>query len=256
MRGFNRSGDFNSWRGVLMEGENLGQVQESAAVSAPVESVPQERVFKQSEVNDLIKRVKHEESQKRDRLYQEQPQYAEQKYGTNAPVVSQHNNALPESDIRRLAAEEAQRLRDQWVQEAQTKSEQDNAQRIVKNFWDKISAGKDKYEDYDAVTGDIEYSRFPNVVQLLADHIDNSADVLYELGKDRFKMAQLEQLSYMSPKDAIVQAKRMADSIKANASSNTMRVPNAPLSQQRPSNVGTDSGTTLSMRDLKAKYKA
>lgn len=237
-----------------MEGEVLGQAQEtSAPVSVPVDSTPSERVFKQSEVNDLIKRVKHEEGQKRERLYQEQPQYAEQKYGQQTSQA--HRDAVPESDIRRMAAEEAQRLRDQWVSEAQTKSEQDNAQRIVKNFWDKISTGKDKYEDYDAVTADIEYSRFPNMVQLLADHIDNSADVMYELGKDRLKMAQLEQLAYMSPKDAMVQARRISDSIKANESSSRIRQPNAPLSQQRPSNVGTDSGGVLSMRDLKSKYR-
>lgn len=238
-----------------MEGDNLVQsAEQSAPVNAPVESTPTERVFRQSEVNELIKKVKHEEGLKRERLYAEQPQYAEQKYGQQQSTQQSHS--LPESDIRRLAAEEAQRLRDQWIADAQSKSEQDNAQRIVKNFWDKISTGKDKYEDFDKVTGDIEYARFPNVVQLLAEHLDNSADVLYELGRDRLKMAQLEQLSYMSPKDAIVQAKRLADSIKQNETAGRMKAPNPPLSQQRPSNVGTEAGTVLSMRDLKAKYKA
>ena len=242
-----------------MDEVNLGQSVESSApvASTSVESsqpTQTERTFKQSEVNDLIKRVKHEESQKRDRLYQEQPQYAAEKYGSQ-PTYREQQQSLPESDIRRMAAEEAQRLRDQWVADAQGKSEQENAQRIVQSFWDKISAGKERYEDFDKVTADIEYSRFPNVVQLLAEHVDNSADVLYELGKDRLKMAQLEQLSYMSPKDAMVQAKRLADSIKANDDAGKIRTPNSPLSQQRPSNVGTDSGGILSMRDLKAKYK-
>jgi len=248
-----------------MEETSLGQSVESSApiASAPVETsqpTQTERTFRQSEVNDLIKRVKHEDSQKRDRLYQEQPQYAEQKYGSQQSQQSQQpyqsqQNAVPESDIRRMAAEEAQRLRDQWVADAQGKSEQENAQRIVQSFWDKIASGKERYEDFDKVTADIEYSRFPNVVQLLAEHVDNSADVLYELGKDRLKMAQLEQLSYMSPRDAMVQAKRLADSIKANDEAGKIRTPNSPLSQQRPSNVGTDSGGILSMRDLKAKYK-
>jgi hypothetical protein len=238
-----------------MEGDNLGQMSEQSAPVAQVESTPTERTFRQSEVNDLIKRVKHEESQKHQRLQSEQPQYAEQKYGRE-PSYDSQQRSMPESDIRRMAAEEAQRLRDQWVNDAQSKSEQDNANRIVKNFWDKISAGKDKYDDFEKVTGDIEYSRFPNVVQLLADHLDNSADVLYELGKDRLKMAQLEQLSYMSPKDAIVQAKRLADSIKDNEAASRIKTPNSPLSQQRPSNVGTESGGVLSMRELKAKYKA
>ncbi len=234
-----------------MEGDVLGQsVESSAPVSAPVESVQQERTFKQSEVNELVKRVKHEESQKRERLYSEQPQYAAEKYGSQ-PIERQ----MPESDIRRMASEEAQRLRDQWVNEAQSKSEQDNAQRIVKSFWDKIATGKEKFDDFEKVTGDIELARFPNVVQMLAEHIDNSSEVLYELGKDRLKLAQLEQLSYMSPRDAMVQARRLAESIKENESAGRTRIPNSPLSQQRPSNVGTEAGSALSMRDLKAKYK-
>ena len=196
--------------------------------------------------------------QKVERLYKEQPQYAEQKYGIPAPSQQPFqamSNALSESDIRRVAAEETQRLRNEWMAEARSNNEHENAQRIVNNFWEKIAPGKEKYEDFDKVTGDIEYSRFPNVVQLLADHIDNSHDVLYELGKDRLKMAQLEQLSQMSSKDAIVQAKRLSESIKANESAGRTRVPNAPLSQQRPSNLGTEAGP-LSMSDLKRKYKA
>jgi hypothetical protein len=93
-------------------------------------------------------------------------------------------------------------------------------------------------------------------VQLLAEHVDNSHDVLYELGKNRLKMSQLEQLSYMSPRDAIVEVQRLAQSIKDNETSGKIRQPNAPLSQQRPSNVGTDSGGALSMRELKQKYRA
>lgn len=241
--------------------EALGQSTESAPTQAPVstpsESAPSERTFRQSEVNELVGRVRQEESQKRERLYKEQPQYAEQKYGQSNQSYQQpqHSNAMPESDIRRMASEEAQRLRDQWVNDAQSKNEQDNAQRIVKSFWDKTASGKEKYDDFEKVTGNIELSKFPNVVQLLAEHVDNSADLLYDFGKNRLKMAQLEQLSYLSPSDAIHEVKRIAESIKANETAGKMRTPNAPLSQQRPSNIGTDAGGVLSMRDLKAKYK-
>lgn len=245
-----------------MDENNLGGAESAPLSSTHTESAPSqapvssERTFRQSEVNDLVKRVKHEAVENYRRLESTQPQYAEQKYSGNNNQNSQQNQhtSLPESDIRRLAAEEAQRLRDEWVSDAQSRNEQESAQRIVKTFYDKISTGKDKYDDYESVTGDIELSRFPNVVQLLAEHIDNSDDVLYELGKDRMKMAQLEQLSLMSPRDAMVQAKRLAQSIKDNSQARSMRTPNAPLSQQRPSNVGTDGGA-LTMADLKRKYK-
>lgn len=92
-------------------------------------------------------------------------------------------------------------------------------------------------------------------MQLLADHIDNSHDVLYEMGKDRFKMSQLEQLAYMSPKDAIVQAQRLSQSLKDNEAAGKVRMPNEPLSQMRPSNTGTDTGAAMSVTDLRRKYK-
>ena len=205
---------------------------------------PTEKMLSQSEVNDLVGRVKQEAAVK-----------AVEQYKRQQPAPEAQKSGLNESDYRRMAAEEAQRLRDEWIKEAQTKSETESAQRIVKNFYDKVQAGKGKYEDFDNVTGDMNLSAFPNVVQLLADHIDNSGDVLYELGKNRLKLVQLEQLANLSPRDAIVEAQRLAKSIKSNEEVQGYKVPNSPLSQQRPSNVGTDSGGALSMKDLKAKYK-
>lgn len=234
----------------MME-EGLGQVAET---SAPVESASfndasSEKSLPQSQVNELIGRAKHEAVEAYKRQHQQQE-------SSKPQDTSSRPSGLNESEYRRIAAEESQRLRDQWISEAQRKAEQDSAQRIVQNFWDKVSSGKEKYDDFEQMTGNIEYSKFPNVVQLLADHIDNSDDVLYELGKDRFKLSQLEQLANMSPRDAVVQAKRLADSIKDNQAASKMRTPNAPLSQQRPSNTGTDAGGPLSMAQLKAKYKA
>ncbi len=233
--------------------EVLGQNQsnESApATSAPADTQA-ERTFRQSEVNDLVKRVKHDAVEDYRRLQTKQPEYAEQKY-SNQPAA-QH---LSESEVKRMAAEEIQKQRESWQAESQSKHEQDNAQRIVKNFWDKVASGKDKYDDFEQVTGSIKLARFPNVVQLLSEHVENADELLYELGRSRGKLAQLEQLSLMSPEDAIDEAKRLASSIKANVVAGNIRKPNAPLSQQRPSTVGTDSSSNaMSMRDLKAKYR-
>jgi hypothetical protein len=221
--------------------DNVDSNQNQEPVEKPESAT--EKMLRQSEVNDIVGRAKREavESYRRQN---------EQK-----PIENfQPHSQMGEHDYRRVAAEEAQRLRDEWISEARNKSEAEHAQRVVNNFWDKIAPGKDKYEDFDKITGDIEYSRFPNVVQLLADHIDNSHDVLYELGKDRLKMAQLEQLSQMSPRDAITHAKRLSQSIKDNESASTMKHAREPLSQSRPSNIGSDSGA-MSVSDYRRKYK-
>lgn len=226
------------------------------AQSAPVQA-PEERTFRQSEVNDIVKRAKYGAIEDYKRLQSEQPQYASQKYGEaqqpNRPAETQQPLAN-EHEVRRLAAEEAQRLRDQWNKDEQSKTEAANAQRTVQNFWQKIAPGREKYQDFDKVVGDINYRAFPNVVHLLGDFVDNSHDVLYELGKDRIKMANLESLAYMSPQDAIVQAQRLSQSIKDNEAANKMKLPNEPLSQMRPSNTGTDNGV-MGVRDYRQKYK-
>lgn len=232
---------------------------------APAQSTQgqSERTFRQDEVSDIVKRAKQDAVDSYRRLQSEQPQYWQQKYGdsgqpqgqqTQPANVPGQQNTFGEENYRKIAAEEAQRLRDEWVKEAQTKSQEEMAQRTVQNFWNKVAAGKEKYQDFDQVTGDIQYARFPNVVQLLADYVDNSHDVLYELGKDRIKMANLESLALMSPQDAVIQAKRLSQSIKDNESAGKQRIPNEPLSQLRPSNAGTDNGV-MSVRDYRNKYK-
>ena len=220
------------------------QVQETAQQA-------QERLFKQSELNEIVGRAKHDavESFKR----QQQTQYAQQAPQSNQ---AQSSKSLSEDDVKRLTSEELARQRDQWTREAQEKADADIAQRIVNSYKEKIAPGKEKYEDFEAVTNNVDMRYYPNVVQLLAEYVDNSHDVIYELAKNRTKLYQLESTCGHNPQDAIYEIKRLSDSIKANESSSQMKHANSPLSQQRPSNTGTDSGSTLSMKDLKRKYKA
>lgn len=226
--------------------------------SAPAQQASEERTFRQSEVSDLVRRAKNEAVDSYRRQQTEQPQYVEQKYGDLRPQNQQppHQNSNDSGDdrIRRLAAEEAQRHIEKVRQDAQTKSQDEMAQRTVQNFWGKVQIGREKYQDFDKVTSDIEFARFPNVVQLLGDYVDNSGDILYELGKDRIKMSQLETLAQQSPRDAIVQAQRMSQSIKDNEAAGKIKTPNEPLSKMRPSNTGTDNGA-MSVRDYRNKYK-
>lgn len=210
-----------------------------------------ERTFKQSEVDNIVKRVKNEAVDTYRRLQNEQPQYVEQKYSS---TPQENRMTFDDTRYRKIAAEEAQRLRDEWVNEAQTKSQEEMAQRTVSNFWQKVNVGKEKYQDWDNVTGDIQYARFPNVVQLMAEYVDNAQDVMYELGKDRLKMETLESLALRSPQDAIIHAKRLSQSIKDNESASKTRMPNEPLSQLKPSNAGMDDGV-MTVSDYRKKYK-
>lgn len=224
-------------------------------VSAPETSAPQEKMLRQSEVNDIVGKRSQEAASRAVEQYKRSQESTQSSYQSQN-VQPQQNYSMSEERYRQVAAEEAQKIRDTERSEWQTRSETENAQRIVKNFYDKMAVGKDKYEDFEKVTGDVELQRFPNTVHMLAEMVDNPHDVLYELSKNRAKLAQLELTAREFPQEAIHDLRRLAESIKNNEAASNRRTPNAPLSQQRPSNLGTDSGSNaLSMRDLKSKYR-
>lgn len=214
-----------------------------------------EKMVPQSQVNEIVGNAKREAAERAVEAYKRQQTQVPQ-----SPAEQHHNlssnRGVSEDDIKRVTGDEIKRHFTQIEQEAQERANVDAANRIVGMFKDKIVAGKDKFEDFESVTGNVAMQYYPNVVQLLAEHIDNTADVLYHLAKNRDKLYRLEALSSHNSSDAIYEMKRLSDSIKANEESSQARHPNSPLSQQRPSNTGTDSGSSsLSMNDLKRKYR-
>lgn len=247
------------------QGVSQGQDTTSSPVppSEPVASAPQstpatnteEKMLRQSEVNNLVARKKAEAVEEYKRLNATQPQYAQQKYGDGQPIQQPIQGNLQEQDIRRLAQDEFNRSRDEWLKEARTKAETEQAERTVKNFWSKMEAGKQKYQDFDKVVPSVEVlMSYPNVVQLLADHVDNTADIAYQLGHDLTKMEIIESMAQRNPRAAIQQMQRMSQSLKDNETAQSIKTPREPLSQMRPSNTGTDNGV-MSVGDFRKKYK-
>lgn len=234
------------------------------APSAPAES---ERTFRQSEVNDLVGRAKseaveryrrdasmasHQAPQHQQPTYQQpqQPQYQPQ---YQPPQVS-------EDRVRNLAAEETQRLREQWIQESRIQAQEQDAQRIASEFFTKIEAGKSNLQDFDKVMGEVDLRSIPYHVQL-ANMVDNTAEVMYELAKNPSKIGQLQSLIDIDvragrhPKLALAEMKRLSQSIKDNTAGSKFQSPNEPLSQLRPSNAGTGNQGALSVSDYKRKYR-
>ena len=226
---------------VELENTSNEQVQHETAAQAA------ERMFKQSELNEIVGRAKHEavESFKRQQA-QQKPQ---------SQPTQHYDSRLTEDDIKRLTAEEINRQREEFTRESRAKAETEAAQRIVSAYHEKIAPARDKYEDFESVTSTLNMAAYPNVVQLLAEHVDNAGDVLYNLARNRSKLAQLEFTCSHNAPDGIYEIKRLSSSIKENDQYSNVRQPKAPLSQQRPSSTGMDSKSTLSMTDLKRKYR-
>ena len=231
--------------GVMDNVSEMNQTQ----VEAPQVQIA-EKMLPQSQVNEIVGNARREAAERAVEAYKRQNVQAVQQ------TQEQPNyRNVSEEDIKRLTGDEIKRHFTQIEQDAQERANTEAANRIVGMFRDKIVAGKDKFQDFESVTGNVAMQYYPNVVQLLAEHVDNTADVLYHLAKNRDKLYRLESLSGHNSTDAVYEIKRLSESIKANDEGAQSKYPNAPLSQQRPSNSGTDSGSTLSMMDLKRKYR-
>jgi hypothetical protein len=205
----------------------------------------EERLFRQAELNEIVGRAKHEAVESYKRQHQNQA-------SSSPPAM---RSGMSEDDVRRLTSEELSRQRETWEKESRERMNAEAAERVVNAYREKIGAGKEKYQDFEQVTGNVDMRRYPHVVQLLADHVDNAHDVLYHLANNRSKMVNLEIAANHSPEDAIYEIQRLAKSIKSNEESSNAKTSRAPLSQQRPSISSVDSGGALSMADLKRKYK-
>jgi hypothetical protein len=237
----------------------------STPSQAPSES---ERTFKQSEVNDLVGRAKSEaiERFKRDSsMASHNTPPAQQPYqapyqGYQQPPYQPPQQGMSHEEVKRVAAEQAQLAREQWTQDSQRNAQEQQAQQIASEFFTKIEAGKANLQDFDKIMGDVDLRTIPYHVQL-ANMVDNTAEVMYELAKNPSKIGSIQNLididlrAGRQPKLALAEMKRLSESIKANEQGSKFRSPNEPLSQLRPSNAGTGNQGALSVRDYKAKYR-
>lgn len=253
------------------QNSNFAPAPVSTPSSTPAPAAPAEsgRTFTQAEVNEVVGRAKseaierfrrdasmasHQQPQHQPAPYQQpqQPQYM--------PPQQPQYQGMSQDEARRIAAEEFQRSRAEWAQESQRNQEEQNAQRIASEFFTKIEAGKGKLTDFDKVIGDLDLRTIPFHVQL-ANMVDNTAEVMYELAKNPTKIGQLQSLididlrAGRQPKLALTEMKRLSQSIKDNEQGGKFRAPNEPLSQLRPSNAGTGNQGALSVGDYKRKYR-
>lgn len=271
----------NSQKGINMTelGQGEGQSFGNSAPAAPASSsaAPQggseERTFRQHEVNDIVSRRTAEavERYKRETsIASHQPSQQQQQSGNQqhyqapqqpAPPPPQYNG-LSEHEARRIAAEEAQRSRTEWAQEAQRTAEQQNAERITSEFFTKVGTGEGGVQGFHKLVADagLDLRAIPYHVQL-ANMVDNTRDVMVELVNNPSKIGIIQNLididlrAGRQPNLALAEMKRLSTALKANSKATNFKAPQDPLSQMRPSNAGTDNRGALTVSDYKRKYR-
>lgn len=220
--------------------DNAEGIQQNIETPVPAENIGQgvqpEKVLKQSEVNELVGRIKHEAYTKgmRDAQTQYQP----------TPTSGQSMGGIQqvtEDQIRQMIADEAHK---------QTQIAEAN--KLLSNFASQYESGKERYSDYDATVAKLgELKNIPHIVKLAAE-TGMAGDVMYELGRNPGKVATLTTLAYINPQLASQEMQELASSIKRNQEAAQAPQAEPPLSQVRPSTVGKDNGSN-SVRDLRRK---
>lgn len=211
------------------------------AQAAPVES---EKLLKQSEVNELIGKIKHSERQKG---HEEGYQKAISSMGgmkQEAPA-SQNVEDVVRSQFEKMRAEENAKAMEQ------NRTHQWNS--MLGQLKPKVDEAAKKYADYDEVTSQVNFIKDVPEILAYANTVDNGGDVLYDLAKNPLKISQIT--GARSPQLAALAIKQISDSIKANEQAQAgMTKTREPISQIKPSPVGTGQGQ-MSIKDYKAKYR-
>lgn len=242
--------------------------------SAPPQSAPvEERAFRQSEVNDLIGRAKHEavERYKRDNSmasrenYQQQPQqntYQQSQYVPPQPPQQSQYQGMSEQEFRRIAAEEAQRSKNDWIDESARRAEEQSAQKIASEFYTKVGSGDGGIQGFEKQCAEagVDLRSIPFHVQL-SNMVENTREVMLDLINNPVKIGQIQNLididlrAGRQPSLALAEIKRLSTSIKTNSQAANFKAPNEPLSQMRPSNTGTGNQGALTVSDYRKKYR-
>lgn len=235
---------------------NVGD--ESDAAQVPDQSPP-EKMLTVSQVNDLVKKAKL----KGERKMQDQLDAAKQQI---EQLQSQQGQAPAPQGQSPQGQQQGQQgmtpeMQAQVMQMFQQKQQEDERKRhadqieqevkqVADQYFGKMASGKDMFEDFEAMTADFNPAEFPQLV-FLANQMDNTPAVIYELSKNPGKLADLVTLAEKSPSMARAQMAKLSQSIKRNEDAKSgLQEAQDPLDRLKPSPTGADSKKS-GLRDFK-----
>jgi len=208
---------------------------EIAQVSSEDVSQQQERVLTQSEVDKVVGRVKAES-------YQKGQRDAMMSQGANN--ASSQQAPMSEDRIRELMRETANQATMENAQKAEI-------HRLVGEFSNKVIAGKEKYPDIEEKLAEIDIAKMPELVPL-ANGVDNTADVIYDLASNPYKIATIiSSVRQGLPHLAQQEIRKLSNSIKENQKAQQNATPKEPLSQLKPSTAIPGDNGKMSVADFR-----
>ena len=247
--------------------EDLQDTIVGADEAEQAETAPPEKMLPASQVNELIKKAKRKGEQKmqeqldaaKQQIEQLQAQQAQQQVqnvaqtGTQQPPPQQQQQGQQGPEAQQIMQQVMQQLA-QKQQEEQEKREREQIEQevnqVAQQYFGKMAQGKEIFEDFEAITADFNPAEFPQLV-FLANQMDNTPAIIYELRKNPGKLADLAVLVEKSPNMARSELAKLSESIKRNdEAKRNLQEAQDPLTRLKPSPVGTDNGTK-NVRDYK-----
>jgi len=243
-----------------MAEENQDQNSADAAEQnvAPEEStqaVQEEKLLKQSEVNKLVGGVKVDayEKGRRDAVAElERQRKTEEPKAAPATSTTPDQVTMSHEELKRVIEQEASAREEQ----VRLREEQKKAEVVVNQFVGKMKLGMEKHPDFEEVVTKLDIPNMPPQIVDWANSMDNTADIMYEIGKNPSKFANVLTLSVTSPRLAYDELMRLSDSIKKNEDAikqgeNTQVA--EPLDQRKHSTAGVNSGKKSTVSDFRAQ---
>lgn len=229
------------------------------------EPSPPEKMLPASQVNELIKKAKRKGEQKmqeqldaaKQQIEQLQTQQAQQQVqntaqtGSSQPPQQGQQQGVDTQQVMQQVMQQLQQKQQEDEQKRHQEQIEQEVNQVAQQYFGKMAQGKDMFEDFEAITADFNPAEFPQLV-FLANQMDNTPAIIYELRKNPGKLADLAVLIEKSPSMARNELSKLSESIKRNdEAKRNLQEPQDPLNRLKPSPVGTDSGTK-SVRDFKA----
>lgn len=154
----------------------------------------------------------------------------------NSPLASQPQDGGEEERIRR-AVTLALNHKEETARQQKQQEDMAHINRQYQKFSDHLDKGSDKYDDFDDVVRSDDAPFTPYIRDAAALFIDNPAETLYTLGKDRDKLKQISQLH---PQEQMREVIKLSHALLTGAGNNKTQ----PQTSHSPLGTVKASGMT------------
>src|ERR1700722_4719201 len=174
-----------------------------------------EKTFSQSQLNEIVGRTREEA---RKSGYNRAKQEAEigNVQGTQQQQATQQQSTQTQQSsfggVTQLTSQQIDELVDKRVT---AKANEEYAKRLINDFTGKLELAKGNHNDFDDVIQALNLPQHPHLVGW-ANGLENCAEVLYDLGNNPSKYANILMLSQTAPQLALREMQKLSDSITSN----------------------------------------